>query len=168
MRESDFDEDIESEANGALRLKMEAMNDEILSRIRKSEREDRDDFERDYKAHNEKLQREVAAAVQRHAAQAVAAAVAAGLPNPTQWASNLPPSVTSPEPLPLSLNNGASVTNSTGLNIAPNTSSIISSSSHGGGSGSSGPTSSSSSSGVAQHLEAGKGYTFEEQFKQVS
>lgn len=47
---------------------------------------------------------------------------------------------------------------------------VISSSSPGGGSSSSGPTSGSSSgpsSNRQEHLEAGKGYTFEEQFKQL-
>lgn len=48
---------------------------------------------------------------------------------------------------------------------------VISSSSPGGGSSSSGPTSGSStgpsSNNRQEHLEAGKGYTFEEQFKQV-
>lgn len=54
-----------------------------------------------------------------------------------------------------------------------NNSLVISSSSPGGGSSSSGPTSGSSTGPGSsnhnrqEHLEAGKGYTFEEQFKQV-
>lgn len=70
----------------------------------------------------------------------------------TQWTPSLPPA--SPGTLSIT----APATHVSG----PAPTQVISSSSPSGGSGSSGSGNSGS------HLEAGKGYTFEEQFKQVS
>jgi hypothetical protein len=152
--------------NHLSRIKMEEISDQandVLARLRQQqELEDRDEIERELKvAHSARTQRELVAVVQRHAAQMAAAAASAasvaGLPS---HFAGLAASVVSSNVNALPLNTVTSSANST--NAAP-TSTLISSSSPSGASGSSGP----SSSPAIQSIEAGKGYTFEEQFKQV-
>jgi len=149
--------------NAMSRIKMEDISDQandVLARFR--QQEERDEMERELKAATQsaRTQRELVAAVQRHAAQmAAAAASAAGLPTAAHFAG-LAASVVSSNVNAIPLNTVTSSANAT--NAAP-TSTLISSSSPSGASGSSGP----SSSPAIQSIEAGKGYTFEEQFKQV-
>ena len=109
-----------------------------------------------------KLQKEAVIAFQQQ--MAVAAMANGLLPTTTPWTPSLPPKSSSP----LSINASSLNMSASGVNVLGGGNSIISSSSPGGGSsGSSGPTSSSGTVSSGTHLEAGKGYTFEEQFKQV-
>jgi len=161
IHESEYDS--EDEGVGTMnRVKIEDIGDpDVLARLKQQEQEEREEIERELKAHNARLQREVVAAVQRHAAQAVAAAAAAaGLPTAAHFGSLTGNGLGSPNVGPLPLNTVTSSASATG---AAATSTLISSSSPSGTSGSSGPT----SSPAIQSIEAGKGYTFEEQFKQL-
>lgn len=146
------------------RIKLEDIGDQatdVLARLRQQELEERDEIERELKlaAQSARSQRELVAAVQRHV---VAMTAAAGLPTlpTTAHFAGLAATVGSSSVGPLPLNTVTSSATATG---AAATSTLISSSSPSGASGSSGP----SSSPAIQSIEAGKGYTFEEQFKQV-
>ncbi|KAI1301440.1 AT-rich interactive domain-containing protein 3C [Halotydeus destructor] len=169
MHESDYDDDMDSGGGGGNaginggtngnsllhRIKMERgvtgadVTESVLSahpRLKPLSELDKETL-----VQNERLQREVMAALQRQAAQAVATMQGTATP----WTPEMP------TPLTIS----SSVTSSSSASAAaPTASSLISSSSPGGASGSSGPTSSSNN---VQSIEAGKGYTFEEQFKQL-
>lgn len=126
----------------------------ILSRL--SEK-DRDDIERQFKS--SRTQDDLLSQIQRQVAAAnvmMAAGLPAGLP--AAHFANLAASVVSSSGEAIPLTTMTSSANAS--NMLP-TSTLISSSSP---SGSSGP----STSPAIQSIEAGKGYTFEEQFKQVS
>lgn len=152
MHESDSDdEDLDGSAinhsqrgNGiASRVKLEQLGSDAeavlgLSRLKHGTL-DRDGMD--------KARTAVTMAIQQQMAAAAMSGLLAG--SATPWTPSIPPA----SPGSLSIH----ATNASG----PATQ-VISSSSPGGGSGSSGSGNSGS------HLEAGKGYTFEEQFKQVS
>lgn len=128
----------------------------------KSDVTDLSSLSRSFKNHSndlDKLQKEAMMAIQQQMAMA---AMAKGLlpGGATPWTPSLP---SSSSPVHLNINPSLQASG-----VLGGSSSVISSSSPGGGSGSSGPTSSSGTIGSGSHLEAGKGYTFEEQFKQVS
>lgn len=170
MHESDYNSDDEvnirsgtNAANPLHQINFEALNrlkseelaqqaNEMLQRMKQQqeydEAEDLDDM--DMKP-EERSQRELMAAMQRHAAQVAAAAAAAGLPNAAHLA-NLAASVGSLGNLHLN-SNAICQLNSVllGSNSSPSGSS---SSAH-------------ASSPAIQSIEPGKGYTYEEQFKQV-
>lgn len=120
-----------------------------------SDYEDRDDLDDMDLKPEERAQRDIMMAMQRQAAQMAAAAAAAGLPTAAHFA-----------------NLAASVSNFSGLNLNSNTfcqlnsALMASNSSPSATSGSS--NSATPSSPAIQSIEPGKGYTFEEQFKQVS
>ena len=173
LHESDYDDDeMDTGGGGGIaslngngnssaallsRIKMEQLaGGDTEALLGMSRYADKSDLQKEL-AQNERLQREVVAAMHRQIAAQTAFQAASALPSATPWT---PAMQTATSPLPLSIN--SSVTSSSAA-TAP-TSSLISSSSPGGASGSSGPTSSSTN---LQHVEAGKGYTFEEQFKQV-
>ena len=151
--------------NALTRIKMEDIKDQrdsrddILSRFRQQDMNDREreEIEREFK--NSRSQQELLANLQRQ--MAAANVLAAGLPTAAHFAG-LAASVVSSNTgaLPLPLN---TVTSSANMSSMAPTSTLMSSSSPSGASGSSGP----SSSPAIQSIEAGKGYTFEEQFKQV-
>ncbi|KAI2808693.1 AT-rich interactive domain-containing protein 3A [Blomia tropicalis] len=141
------------------RIKTEDMNEqasEMLARFKQQQHEydEREDLDEDLKP-EERSQRLMFATMQRHAAHVAAAAAAAvGLPNAAHFA-NLAASVGSLSGMHL---NSAAMCQ---LNSAL----LGSNSSPGGASGSSG--SGVASSPALQSIEPGKGYTYEEQFKQL-
>ena len=100
----------------------------------------------------DKARTAVAMAIQQQMTAAAMSGLLAGSAAP--WTPTLPPA----SPGALTINAGAAAA----VGAAAGAAQIMSSSSPGAGSGSSGSGNSGS------HLEAGKGYTFEEQFKQVS
>ncbi|XP_054160620.1 AT-rich interactive domain-containing protein 3C-like [Oppia nitens] len=150
--------------NAINRIKMEDIKDngsngrdtDILARLRQQELDERqrDEMEREFK--NARTQQEIIANLQRQ--MAAANQLISGLPGANF--ANLAASIVSSTGGVLPLNTVTSSANA--LTMAP-TSTLLSSSSPSAASGSSGP----SSSPAIQSIEAGKGYTFEEQFKQL-
>ena len=145
------------------RIKMEDIRDQrdsredLLSRFRHSTHHELEDREREEIKREFRSREELLENLQRQ--MAAANALVTGLPTAAHFAG-LAASVVSSNTGVLPLNTVTSSANPT--SVVP-TSTIMSSSSPSGASGSSGP----SSSPAIQSIEAGKGYTFEEQFKQV-
>lgn len=161
MHESDFsdEDDGVSHLNRRRFIKLEDIGhqaSDVLAPMSQEELEERDQIERELKiATQARSQRELVEAIQRHVVAMNAVAANATAHFPGMVASAASSNVGS---LPLN-----TVTSSATATGAAATSTLVSSSSPSGASGSSGPSSSS----AIQSIEAAKGYTFEEQFKQV-
>lgn len=129
---------------------------EMLARLKQHQHDfdDKEEIDEDLKP-EERTQRDLMVAMQRHAAQVAAAAAAAGLPSAAHLA-----------------NLAASVGNLSGLHLNSNAMCQLNSALLGSNSSPSGASGSSNSGAASspaiQSIEPGKGYTYEEQFKQVS
>lgn len=146
--------------NAMNRIKLEDIKEQredILARFKQQQlnEKEREEIERQFKS-TRASQEELIANFQRQ--MAAANVLVSGLP--AAHFAGLAASVVSSSGEGIPLN---TISSGNASNMIP-TSTLISSSSPSGASGSSGP----SSSPAIQSIEAGKGYTFEEQFKQVS